>query len=331
MDDLDLTVKSEPINLTTPDNLAYMIYTSGSTGLPKGVILHQRGLRSYIASMVDVLELTDKDRISNHRPFSFDAHIQDLYPVLTLGGSIHIMPSSIRKDMKGLRDFIVEHKVTGGSYTTSLGAMLLDAYELPLRYLTCTGEKMIGLVSGKVQIYNGYGPTECTDLISVYKLDKDIPIGRPMANSYCFIVDQNGCLQPRGVAGELCFASIQVGIGYWKLPEKTAEVFGDCPYLPVGADGKAVRMYHTGDLCRWNKENQIEYLGRIDSQVKLRGFRIELGEIETQASKVEGIKQAVAVVREVIGAQHRILYYSKRGNAGIARRHKGILGVYKAC
>ena len=315
LDDLDLTVKSEPINLTTPDNLAYMIYTSGSTGLPKGVILHQRGLRSYIASMVDVLELTDKDRISNHRPFSFDAHIQDLYPVLTLGGSIHIMPSSIRKDMKGLRDFIVEHKVTGGSYTTSLGAMLLDAYELPLRYLTCTGEKMIGLVSGKVQIFNGYGPTECTDLISVYKLDKgrvykDIPIGRPMANSYCFIVDQNGCLQPRGVAGELCFASIQVGIGYWKLPEKTAEVFGDCPYLPVGTDGKAVRMYHTGDLCRWNKENQIEYLGRIDSQVKLRGFRIELGEIETQASKVEGIKQAVAVVREVIGAQHLILYYT---------------------
>lgn len=313
LDDLDLTVKSEPINLTTPDNLAYMIYTSGSTGLPKGVILHQRGLRSYIASMIDVLELTDKDRISNHRPFSFDAHIQDLYPVLTLGGSIHIMPSSIRKDMKGLRDFIVEHKITGGSYTTSLGAMLLDAYELPLRYLTCTGEKMIGLVSDKVQIYNGYGPTECTDLISAYKLDKgrvykDIPIGRPMANSYCYIIDQNGCLQPRGIAGELCFASVQVGIGYWKLPEKTAEVFGDCPYLPAGE--KPMRMYHTGDLCRWNNEGQLEYLGRIDSQVKLRGFRIELGEIETQASKVEGIKQAVAIVKDVIGVQHLILYYT---------------------
>ena len=156
-----------------------MIYTSGSTGLPKGVMLHQRGLRSYIASMIDILGITDKDRISNHRPFSFDAHIQDLYPAITVGGSIHIMPTAIRKEMKGLHDFIVSHQITGGSYTTSLGAMLLDSYELPLRYMTLTGEKMIGLVSGKVQLVNGYGPTECTDLISAYHLEKG-----PTAPSY---------------------------------------------------------------------------------------------------------------------------------------------------
>ena len=278
-------------------------------------MLHQRGLRSYIASMTDILGITDKDRISNHRPFSFDAHIQDLYPAITVGGSIHIMPTAIRKEMKGLRDFIVSHQITGGSYTTSLGAMLLDSYELPLRYMTLTGEKMIGLVSDKVHLVNGYGPTECTDLISAYHLDKgrvydDIPIGRPMANSYCFIVDQNNNLVPRGVAGELCFASVQVGCGYWKLPEQTEKVFGDCPFLPLQADGKPMRMYHTGDLCRWNDEDQIMYSGRIDSQVKLRGFRIELGEIETQAQKVEGIQQAVAMVREVLGVQHLILYYT---------------------
>ena len=315
LDDLDLTQKTEPILLTKPEGLAYMIYTSGSTGLPKGVMLHQKGLRSYIASMIDILGITDKDRISNHRPFSFDAHIQDLYPAITVGGSIHIMPTAIRKEMKGLRDFIVSHQITGGSYTTSLGAMLLDSYELPLRYMTLTGEKMIGLVSGNVQLVNGYGPTECTDLISAYHLDKgrvydDIPIGRPMANSYCFIVDQNNHLVPRGVAGELCFASVQVGRGYWKLPEQTDKVFGDCPFLPVQADGQPMRMYHTGDLCRWNDEDQIVYSGRIDSQVKLRGFRIELGEIETQAMKVDGIQQAVAMVRDVLGVQHLILYYT---------------------
>ena len=325
LDELDLTQKTEPVLLTKPEGLAYMIYTSGSTGLPKGVMLHQRGLRSYIASMIDILGITDKDRISNHRPFSFDAHIQDLYPAITVGGSIHIMPTAIRKEMKGLHDFIVSHQITGGSYTTSLGAMLLDSYELPLRYMTLTGEKMIGLVSGKVQLVNGYGPTECTDLISAYHLEKDrvyddIPIGRPMANSYCFIVDQYDNLVPRGVPGELCFASVQVGCGYWKLPEQTAKVFGDCPFLPLQADGKAtgrrvsgneaMRMYHTGDLCRWNDEDQIMYSGRIDSQVKLRGFRIELGEIETQAQKVEGLQQAVAMVREVLGAQHLILYYT---------------------
>lgn len=315
LDEIDLTKKTDPVLLAKPEGLAYMIYTSGSTGLPKGVMLHQRGLRSYIASMTDILGITDKDRISNHRPFSFDAHIQDLYPAITVGGSIHIMPTAIRKEMKGLRDFIVSHQITGGSYTTSLGAMLLDSYELPLRYMTLTGEKMIGLVSDKVHLVNGYGPTECTDLISAYHLDKgrvydDIPIGRPMANSYCFIVDQNNNLVPRGVAGELCFASVQVGCGYWKLPEQTEKVFGDCPFLPLQADGKPMRMYHTGDLCRWNDEDQIMYSGRIDSQVKLRGFRIELGEIETQAQKVEGIQQAVAMVREVLGVQHLILYYT---------------------
>lgn len=315
LDEIDLTKKTEPVLLTKPEGLAYMIYTSGSTGLPKGVMLHQRGLRSYIASMIDILGITDKDRISNHRPFSFDAHIQDLYPAITVGGSIHIMPTAIRKEMKGLYDFIISHQITGGSYTTSLGAMLLDSYELPLRYMTLTGEKMIGLVSDKVQLVNGYGPTECTDLISAYHLEKgriydDIPIGRPMANSYCFIVDQSNNLVPRGVPGELCFASVQVGCGYWKLPEQTDKVFGDCPFLPLQADGKPMRMYHTGDLCRWNDEGQIMYSGRIDSQVKLRGFRIELGEIETQAQKVEGLQQAVAMVREVLGAQHLILYYT---------------------
>ena len=322
LDDIDLTQKTDPILLTKPEGLAYMIYTSGSTGLPKGVMLHQRGLRSYIASMIDILGITDKDRISNHRPFSFDAHIQDLYPAITVGGSIHIMPTAIRKEMKGLHDFIVSHQITGGSYTTSLGAMLLDSYELPLRYMTLTGEKMIGLVSGKVQLVNGYGPTECTDLISAYHLEKgriydDIPIGRPMANSYCFIVDQSNNLVPRGVPGELCFASVQVGCGYWKLPEQTAKVFGDCPFLPLQADGKPMRMYHTGDLCRWNDEDQIMYSGRIDSQVKLRGFRIELGEIETQAQKVEGLQQAVAMVREVLGAQHLILYYTVKEGANV--------------
>ena len=252
IDDADLTQHTEPIMKTTPDNLAYMIYTSGSTGKPKGVMLHQRGLRAYIASIVDVLQLTAEDRISLHRAFSFDSHIHDLYPVLTVGGSVHVMPTEIRKDMKGLRDFIVDRKITGGGYTTSLGAMLLDSYQLPQRYMTLSGEKMVGFVSGDVQLVNGYGPTECTDLITTYCLDKgrvykDIPVGRPMANGYCFIVDKNNKLVPNGVAGELCFAGVQVGRGYWRLPELTEKVFGDCPFLPLQENGKPMRMYHTGD------------------------------------------------------------------------------------
>lgn len=314
------------INMSTPDGYAYMIYTSGSTGKPKGVILHHRGLRSYIASMIETLELTDKDRISLHRPFSFDAHIQDFYPVLTLGGSIHIMPESIRRDLAGIRKFIIAHKITGGSYTTSLGALLLDRYTLPLRYMTCTGEKMTGIASKDYSIYNGYGPTECTDLISIFKLDmnceyRDIPIGRPMANSYCFIVDQYGCLLPQGVPGELCFAGPQVGYGYWKLPDLTHRSFADCPFV------SGERMYYTGDLCRWNAEGNLEYLGRIDNQMKFRGFRIEPGEIEAEGRKIPGVEQAAVSLKEVNKKEHLVFYFTlKEGAVLTAANIKEALG-----
>jgi amino acid adenylation domain-containing protein/non-ribosomal peptide synthase protein (TIGR01720 family) len=304
MAETDFSQASPSVDRSTAAGLAYMIYTSGSTGRPKGVMIRQRGLSSYIASMVDVLGLTPTDRISLHRPFSFDAHIQDLYPVLTLGGSLHIMPSEIRRDIQGMRAFIASHSITGGSYTTSLGRLLIESGPLPLRYMTLTGERMADLVSGDVQLFNGYGPTECTDLISAYRLERGrcyatIPIGRPMANSHCFIVDAQGRLLPRGAEGELCFASVQVSAGYWHQPELTAEKFRDCPFLPTDDDGQPVRMYRTGDLCRWNEEGQLEFLGRTDDQVKLRGYRIELGEIESCASKFEGITQAVAVIRPI--------------------------------
>ena len=312
----EFIVQSSPIDLSTPDGLAYMIYTSGSTGRPKGVMIGQRGLCSYIASMTDVLGLTASDRISLHRPFSFDAHIQDLYPILTVGGSLHIMPSEIRRDIQGMRDFIDSHSITGGSYTTSLGKLLIESGPLPLRYMTLTGERMTDLVSGDVQLFNGYGPTECTDLISAYRLERgrsytNIPIGRPMANSHCFIVDVHGNLLPRGAEGELCFASVQVSTGYWQQPELTTEKFCDCPFLsPLTSYLSPLKMYRTGDLCRWNEEGQLEFIGRIDDQVKLRGYRIELGEIESCASKFEGISQAVAVIRPIGGTDTLCLYYT---------------------
>ena len=131
-----------------------------------------------------------------------------------------------------------------------------------------------------------------------------------MGNNWNFIVDTAGNLVPQGVAGELCFAGVQVGRGYWRLPERTAQSFVDCPFVTEDRWGRPVRMYHTGDLCRWNDEGQIEYLGRIDTQVKLRGFRIELGEIESKALNIEGIRQAAAEVRKVMGNEHLVLYYT---------------------
>ena len=315
VDDVDFSAMAEPVCRTTPDHLAYMIYTSGSTGRPKGVMIRQRNLSSYIASMVDIHEITSADHISLFYSFAFDGHIHDLYPELTVGGSLYIIPSELRHDIQGIKDFIVKHSITGGNYPTSLGNMLLESGSLPLRFMGMGGERMKDLVSNDVQLYNCYGPTECTDLIAVYKLERgrfytNVPVGRPMANSYCFITSSHNCLLPRGAVGELCFASVQVSVGYWHQPELTAEKFIECPFLPLGSDGQSVRMYRTGDLCRWNNEGQLEFIGRTDDQVKLRGFRIELGEIEACATKFKGICRAVAVVKKAAGSDTLCLYYT---------------------
>ena len=318
-DFMDSVVDGSPadaIDLSSPDGLAYMIYTSGSTGKPKGAMLHQAGLRNFIAVVIDMEKLTANDRISGHRSFSFDAHIEDMYPVLTLGGSFHIMPTEIRKDLALIRQFLIDHQITGGGYSTAMTCLLLNAFnDLPIRFTTGGGEKMDGVFSDHIEIINVYGPTECTDDTSYYSIApgrrvENIPIGQSVANNWNFIVDNAGNLVPQGVAGELCFAGVQVGRGYWRLPERTAKSFVECPFVKQDRWGRPVRMYHTGDLCRWNEDGQIEYMGRIDTQVKLRGFRIELGEIESKALNIEGIRQAAAEVRKVMGNEHLVLYYT---------------------
>jgi amino acid adenylation domain-containing protein len=314
---------AEPIDLSNPDGLAYMIYTSGSTGKPKGAMLHQAGLRNFIAVVIDMEQLTAADRVSGHRSFSFDAHIEDMYPVLTLGGSFHIMPTEIRKDLNAIRQFLIDHQITGGGYSTAMTSLLLNTFDdLPIRFTTGGGEKMDGVFSDHIEIINVYGPTECTDDTSYYSIApgrrvENIPIGQSVANNWNFIVDTAGNLVPQGVAGELCFAGIQVGRGYWQLPERTAKSFVDCPFVKQDRWGRPVRMYHTGDLCRWNEEGQLEYISRIDTQVKLRGFRIELGEIESKALNIEGIRQAAAEVRKVMGNEHLVLYYTLEANAAL--------------
>lgn len=308
--------QAEPIDLSCPEGVAYMIYTSGSTGTPKGARLHQAGLRNFIAAVIEMEHLTAADRISGHRSFSFDAHIEDMYPVLTLGGSFHVMPSEIRKDLGAIRQFLFDHQITGGGYSTAVTCLLLNTFDdLPIRFTTGGGEKMAGVYSDHIEIINVYGPTECTDDTSYYSIQpgthiEEIPIGESIANCWNFIVDEDGHLLPQGMAGELCFAGIQVGLGYWHREEQTAKAFGDCPFVEKDAWGRKVRMYHTGDLCRWNADGQIEYISRIDTQVKLRGFRIELGEIENAILRFEGIRNAVAEVKEIGGLQHLCAYYT---------------------
>lgn len=319
IDDIDFgqtDLDDSPIDLSSPQGLAYMIYTSGSTGKPKGAMLHQAGLWNFINVVIDMEQLTADDRIEGHRSFSFDAHIEDLYPILTLGGSFHIMPSEIRKDLQAIRDFIITHRITGGGYSTAIASLLLNTFDdMPVRFITAGGEKLDGVYSDHIKIINVYGPTECTDDTSYYIINPgeridNIPIGKSVANNWNFVIDKNGHLLPQGVAGELCFAGIQVGCGYWQLPDRTNLAFEDCPFVAQDIWNRKVRMYHTGDLCTWNVDGDLEYLGRIDFQVKLRGFRIELGEIESRVLCINGITQAAAEVKKINGIDHLILYYT---------------------
>ena len=172
---------------------------------------------------------------------------------------------------------------------------------------------MIQVPVGHTKVINGYGPTEFTVCSSFYILEQDeqhdnIPIGRPVPNSISVIVDKEGRLVPHGTVGELCLIGRQMSRGYWKQEELTKKRFVDCSFL------KGQKMYRTGDLVRWNEEGLLEYIGRIDNQVKLHGYRIELEEIENKMTQCPGVVSAAVVVHKQGSIEYIVGYYTSEGN-----------------
>jgi amino acid adenylation domain-containing protein len=292
-------------SLATPDGRAYMIYTSGSTGRPKGVMVAHRGLMNLITWVKDLVKLKAGDKTAIFVSFSFDASVNDLYPILTAGGELHIFSSKMRKDMESMYNYLCEHHIKGLEFTTQLAMAMMQQYQLPIEYLFVGGEKLKPFPQTSYDVINVYGPTEFTDISSYYVVDQtkgieDIPIGKPVPNTMSLILDPYGRLLPQGIKGELCLAGRQMTYGYWKQEKLTEEKFVDCPFT----EGK---MYHTGDIASYNEEGNLEYVGRIDTQVKLNGFRIEMGGIENRASMYQGILQVAA---EVSGGKLLCLYYT---------------------
>ncbi len=309
-----VTAEQEPGNRQgiTPDNLAYMIYTSGSTGKPKGVMIQHRALLNFVHFIRSRWGLSEKSRIALHSNFAFDAAVEDLFPPLTVCGTVCIVPESARRDPEKMREFLKQNMINGGSYSTQFGQLLAADEPLDVDYLCVGGEAMTVIPKARGPVYNAYGPTEFTVDATYYELDrtreyKTIPIGRPVHNCSAYIMDPCGGLLPRGFTGELCLAGPQMALGYLNQPELTKEKF-----TLADICGEETRIYHTGDLARYNEEGDIEYLGRIDTQVKLRGFRIELGEIESTAAGYEGIALTAAEVKK----DKLILYYSCKKSAG---------------
>jgi amino acid adenylation domain-containing protein len=288
-----------------PENMFVILYTSGSTGTPKGVVLEHRNIVNFCHWYVDTLKVTAQDRAVAYANFGFDAHMMDIYPVVSVGGSVYIISSEMRMDLMAMNEYMEQEQLNLAFMTTQVGYMFATTIEnKSLRVLGVGGEKLQPLAKPSFNFYNGYGPTECTLYSTYYIIDKDYDcsyIGRPLSNYQLYVVDQNLNLVPRGAAGELIVAGAGVGRGYLNRPEINAEKF---------ITFRGEKAYRTGDLVRWSPDGNIDFIGRMDGQVKLRGLRIELGEIEARASKYPDIKSVAVDVKEISGAQHICCYFT---------------------
>ena len=295
-----------------PAQLAYILYTSGSSGAPKGVMIPRGGLRAMIAAQMRVLALSPRDRIIKFATPSFDAAIFEMALALAAGATLCLEAEDKLLPGPELPRLLRDRGVTMATLPpSSLGVLPVEPCpELRLLFVAgevCPAELVANWGRGRRMI-NGYGPTE-TSVWASYadcRIDGlDPAIGRPIPNASLRILDRNLQLVAPGLPGELCIAGPMLARGYLDRPGLTAAAFVPDPH---GAPGS--RMYRSGDLARWRSDGEIEYLGRIDAQIKLRGVRIEPGEIEAAIMAQPGIAYAVVLVREDRPGERLLVAYA---------------------
>ena len=291
-----------PAQLAKPGSLVYVIYTSGSTGRPKGVCVEHRNVANLIAWHCQSFSLTSKDRCAQVASLSFDAAGWEIWPVLTKGAALHVVPSATMvSDARAMKDWICAHGVTVCFLPTPVAQVIVSddwPSDGSLRLLLTGGDWFRTSIPSELPfaVINNYGPTENTVVATSGVIPPGIslpPIGSPIANARVYILDKTRQPVPIGVPGELYIGGKSVARGYLNRPDLTTERFLTDPF----SDDSDARLYRTGDLCRWLPDGNIEYLGRIDTQVKIRGFRIECGEVENVLVAYPGIHEAVVDVR----------------------------------
>jgi amino acid adenylation domain-containing protein len=305
-----------------PESLCYLIYTSGSTGTPKGVCVSHRALANVLHSMRNEPGFTAHDKLLAVTSLTFDISGVELFLPLTCGGQVVIATRAEVLDGRRLLELIRQHAITVLQATPSTWRLLIEAgwnRETGRIRVWCGGEALTDDFAGELlersdEVWNLYGPTETTIWSSVSRVQERQPVtlGRPIANTQFYVLDRRLRPVPVGVAGELYIGGRGLAEGYWGRQDLTREKFVPCPFPETSG-----RLYRTGDEVRYGSNWEIEYIRRLDFQVKVRGRRIELAEIETALCKYPGVRQAVTIVREDTPGDPRLVAYvvPERGKA----------------
>jgi amino acid adenylation domain-containing protein len=309
-----------PLTEVRDENLAYVIYTSGSTGQPKGAMLHHRGVRNRLLWGIADYRLSSTDAVLYKTPLSFDVSVWEIFAPLLSGARLIIARPGGHQDSAYQIKLMAEQHVTHVDFVPSMLQVFLDEEGLErcssLKLITCAGEALSVELRDRfyartdARMYNLYGPTEAS-LAVTYQLcertgtEKVIPIGRPMRNVRIYLLDQYLRPVPVGIPGELHIGGVAPGRGYLNGADLTGAKFIPDPFSESGGE----RLYKTGDLARYQPDGAIQFLGRIDHQVKIRGMRLEPGEVEAVLGKHADVKESVVLAREIIPGEKSLVAY----------------------
>jgi amino acid adenylation domain-containing protein len=328
---IEAEVDGAPLPEVAPESLAYVIYTSGSTGVPKGVLIEHRGMSLFREAFRDSFGFESSDRLLQLPALSFDQSQGEMWTAFLVGATVVAVHADDMQSIEALSTLMREQRVSYAALPLAMQS-LLDSESLPdLKYIVGGAEGLDPALVNKWNqpgrtFLNLYGPTECAVAQTEYKVDHvewrtSPPIGRPHPNRQVYVVDRWDNLVPKGVNGELLIGGDQGGLarGYLNQPEATAQKFITDPFNPAG------KVYRSGDLVRWNAAGQIEFLGRMDNQVKLRGLRVELGEIEIALGTHPDVRRAVVLMRPDRHGENRLIAYltsaGEPPGTGELRRH----------
>lgn len=320
-----------------PENLAYVIYTSGSTGQPKGVEMPHRALTNLLGWQLRQAEGSEALRTLQFASLSFDVSFQEIFSTWSAGGTLVMVTEEMRRDAPALLRFIAEQDIERCFfpfvYLQHMALVFQAGGGVPqrLREVITAGEQLE--ITPQVanffeqlpecRLHNQYGPSE-SHVVTAYTLPRKVsdwerlpPIGKPIDNTRIYIIDGNGESVPMGVAGELCIGGASLARGYLNRAETTTERFITDRF----SGDKEGRLYRTGDLARYRADGEIEFLGRIDNQIKIRGFRVELGEIEIALLSHSQVREAVVVAQEETKGERKLIAYvvASGENNGLGR------------